>query len=300
MGYLWLIYILSLSYHCFILHSNLEQIFNYYHQILQFMASMNGNMGFIGSMGNISAYKMLGSDKIIIRTKGGAKKDKIKRSPKFALTRENNSEFGGCAKMSKSIRAAIYPICHLADYNFTSAITSIVKKIQLQDVAHKRGERAVYLSQYRYLLDGFSLNKNTSFDAIIRHSFHPQLNKEDGSVTVELPALIPGVNLNLPWPQPVYRLVFSIGVVNDLEYGAMGFNPPSQSNNFTNQAYTPWQPSKQIQAAQTINLQLQGFEPLTDNQSIIIAAGIEMGAQHTMSEIHFVKYCGNAKILLVG
>jgi len=24
-----------------------------------------------------------------------------------------------------------------------------------------------------------------------------------------------------------------------------------------------------------------------------------MGAQHTMSEIHFVKYCGNAKILLV-
>ena len=25
-----------------------------------------------------------------------------------------------------------------------------------------------------------------------------------------------------------------------------------------------------------------------------------MGAQHTMNEIHFVKYCGNAKILLVG
>jgi hypothetical protein len=102
----------------------------------------------------------------------------------------------------------------------------------------------MYISQYRYLLDGFSLNKNISFDAIIRHSFHPQLNKEDGSVTIELPALIPGVNLNLPWPQPVYRMVFSIGV--------------------------------------------------------IIAAGIEMGAQHTMSEIHFVKYCGNAKILLVG
>ncbi len=264
------------------------------------MAFMNGNMGFTGSLGNISSYKMQGSDKIIMRTKGGATKDKIKRSPKFALTRENNSEFGGCAKMSKSIRTAIHPICHLADYNFTSSITSIVKKIQLQDTSHERGERAFYLSQFRYLLDGFSLNKNTSFDAIIRYSFHPQLKREDGSVNIKIPDLIPNVNLNLAWNQPLYRLVFSIGVVEDLEYGPMGFNPHQQSNNFTNQAYTPWQPSKQILAAQTINIQLQNFEPLTNNQSIIIAAGIEMGTQQTMSEFIFVKYCGNAKIILVG
>lgn len=264
------------------------------------MAFMNGNMGFIGRLGNITSYKMQGSDKIIMRTKGGASKDKIKRSPNFVLTRKNNSEFGGCAKMSKSIRAAIYPICHLANYNFTSNITSLVKKIQLQDNSHERGERAIYLSQFRYLLDGFSLNKNTSFDAIIRHSFHPQINREDGSASIDLPALIPGVNLNLPWSQPVYRLVFSIGVVNDMEYGTMGFNTPNQSSNFTNLTYTTWLPTKQLQVAQTIALQLQGFKPLTNNQSIIVAAGIEMGAQDTMSEIQFVKYCGSGKILLVG
>ena len=87
------------------------------------------------------------------------------------------------------------------------AFTSIVKKYNCKMApTNEQKGRCIYRSS-----------------AIIRHSFHPHLNREDSSVSIELFTLIPNVNLNPPWPQPVYRLVFSISVVDDLEDGSMDF-----------------------------------------------------------------------------
>jgi hypothetical protein len=263
------------------------------------MAFLNNNTMFIGSIGNLSSYKMRGSDKIIVRTKGGADKATIKKSPKFARTRENNSEFAGCAKMCKNIRQAIFPIAHLADFNFTPSITSIVKKIQVQDAAHKKGERAIYLSQYKYLLNGFSLNNNSSFDSVIRHSFNPLVDRDSCAVSMAIPALVPHINLNIAWAQPLYRLVFALGVVNDLEFGPQGFVQPYRIDNFTTSIYTPWHPVQQAQEAQELSLQLESPRPLAENESLFVSMGIEMGAPQTLSEIAHVKYCGAGKILVV-
>ena len=55
------------------------------------MANLTGNFSFTGSISNLSAYKRRDLDKVILRTKGGARKEKIKKDPAFALTRKHNT-----------------------------------------------------------------------------------------------------------------------------------------------------------------------------------------------------------------
>ena len=61
-----------------------------------------------GSIGKFSFYTRKGSSGILVRTKGGASKEKIASDPNFANLRKSNKEFGGCAKMSKQMRMAFY------------------------------------------------------------------------------------------------------------------------------------------------------------------------------------------------
>ena len=46
------------------------------------MAFITDNMGIEGGIGNMSAYRMRGIDKMVVRTKGGATKAKIKTDVK--------------------------------------------------------------------------------------------------------------------------------------------------------------------------------------------------------------------------
>lgn len=91
------------------------------------MAILKSNLEFTGSIGNLSAYKLPGTGKTILRTKGGAKKKTILKSPKFKLTRDNYTEFGGCAKMGGSIRKSMLPMAPLADYNYTPILNALAK-----------------------------------------------------------------------------------------------------------------------------------------------------------------------------
>ena len=73
---------------------------------------------------------MKGSDKIILRTKGGASKEKIKKGKEFATTRRLNSEFGGRAVASKYIMRSLFPLKALADYNIAGPLNALIKPIQ--------------------------------------------------------------------------------------------------------------------------------------------------------------------------
>jgi hypothetical protein len=265
------------------------------------MAFITDNMGIEGSIGNMSAYRMRGVDKMVVRTKGGATKAKIKTDANFAKTRQINSEFGGCAKMAKAIRMAIEPIAHLADYNFTPSLIAMAKKMQLQDTLHPRGERSIQLSTFRYLLDGFGLNKRNGFDTIIKHSIRPRLDRTMGNAIIEVPDLIPNMNLSLFWPHPYYRLVLSIGLVTDLAYGNGGYEKQSNTQTvFAESLHSAWIPVQQTQKAEEVVLQLKNLPPITDQQTLVVAAGIEMGSPKFSAEIEHVKYAGAGKILLVG
>jgi hypothetical protein len=57
---------------------------------------------------------------------------------------------------------------------------------------------------------------------------------------------------------------------------------------------------QQTQKAEEVVLQLKNLPPITDQQTLVVAAGIEMGSPKFSAEIEHVKYAGAGKILLVG
>lgn len=91
------------------------------------MAFLHGKGGFTGSLGNLSAYQPKGSDKIILRTKGGATKKQIKTHPHFARVRSNNEEFGSCSKMAARLRSELHPFVNMVDYNLQAAFSALNK-----------------------------------------------------------------------------------------------------------------------------------------------------------------------------
>lgn len=264
------------------------------------MAFLSNGPEFTGSIGNMSYYRMKGTDKIVVRKKGGASKEQIKTSPSFARTRENNAEFSGCANTVRSIRHALFPLNKLADYNFTPTLTTLAKNIQLLDKVNERGKRAVNFSQYRYLLEGFQLNKEFIFDAVVKYPLKGSIERETGSATVNIPHLHPQLNLDFPWKAPLYRFVIGFGVFTDSSFKELtGFKdkvilPRAET------VYTDWQPVQQAFEAQSFTLQLFSLHGIDDTKSMILSIGIQMGTPITNAFIQEVKYASCAKILTVG
>jgi hypothetical protein len=265
------------------------------------MAILNDQYELKGSFGNLTAYRMKGVDKVVVRTKGGASKQKIKSAPSMAKTRENFTEFSGCAKMSKEIREAIEPIKHLADYNFTPQLTSLAKKIQLQDSSNERGKRNIQLADFKYLLEGFQLNKRYSFDTVFRHAPKVSLNRLLPSATIQIPALIPGVNFHNFWPQPLYRIICSIGLVNNLQFNSLGYQfPPPLAKVYCTAIFSNWLSIKDQQPSEEISIQLPSTIALNEQQSLVVGMGIEMGNPINNQTVEHVKYAGAGKIIAVG
>src|SRR5690349_21717637 len=105
------------------------------------MARLVSPIELVGPVGNLSFYKRRDSDKIIIRTKGGASKEKIKTAEGFWRVRRNIGEFGGRSTTTKHIRRAIDPLRFIADYNIFGPLNNLLKPIQELDTTNDKGKR---------------------------------------------------------------------------------------------------------------------------------------------------------------
>lgn len=235
------------------------------------MARIISGFEFTGKLGNISAYRLKDSGIIVMRTTGGASRKKVLKDPAYARTRENASEFGRCAKAAKGIRKSIEAVRHLADYNFTSDLISLCKKIQLMDSVNVRGEREVDLPAHAHFFSGFQLNHKYPFDSIVRSSVSYGIDRNTKTATIEIPSLLPGVNLQLPWPVPKYRIIVSLGLAPVEYLQSVWDGRPELRNVSTN---TEWLPSNQPFVGQAFSLQHNSSD--IDGCAITLAIGIEM------------------------
>ena len=260
------------------------------------MAKLKEGAEFAGK----SIYKMEGSDKLIVRKKGGPTREQMLKSPRLERSRENSAEFTGVGMAVSAIRGALFTIRHLAGYNFTPTLTQICKKIQLQDPTGDRGQRCIFLSQQRYMLKNFRLNKKHPFTAIVAEPVNYTLQRETKSAVVELPMLIPGMHLHLPWKQPLYRFSLSLGLVSDLVYE----NGEYVDNQFEDRGIdhldTAWHLATDPFPAQTLELKLDISHALKESQTLVLAIGIEMGTPGADAEVTTTKYAGSACILALG
>jgi len=268
------------------------------------MAKLSGNFDFIGSLGNVSAYKMRGVKGTILRKKGGASKEKVKNSPGMAGTRKGNAEFGGRATAGKWIRAMLYQQMPMAGYNVTGAINALMAPIQKLDTENHLGRRSVMLSKNPSLLEGFSLNKENGFDTIIRNPVAWSVSRGELSAHIDIPALLPGINFLTTEKYPLYGIVASLGIVPDFFYDVSGYKPSSREYNvshpgITETLYSNWYPVLQGSPAMPLEIK-PGLTPPDQSFSLVLSIGIRFGEMLSANMVQQVKKVGAAKILGMG
>ena len=267
------------------------------------MARITNGIQFEGSIGNISAYKQKGSDKVILRTKGGASKLKISTSPRFAMVRRYNSEWGACSKMGMAIRHATIGLRHLSDFNISSPLNAITKAIQKTDANGILGERGIYLSLNRDMVLGFSFNKQLLLDSVLRFPVQITVDRVGKSAQITVPRIIPDVNLKQYGKNPLFRLVASLGVVSDFVFNTElnkyePVNTALHGKSVT--VYSVWHTVKEVVEEQQIMLSFPFDDVLTEHDSILIAFGVEFGYPLSEAFVMTAKNVGCAKIISVG
>jgi hypothetical protein len=266
------------------------------------MATLNPGILFTGSLGGLSAYKMKGSDKIILRTKGGPSKKQVHSMPENSLLRLNNKEWNGCVITGTNIRKALHGLLHLADYNISGQLNGLAKTIQKLDTVQACGQRSILVNQYKHRLTGFSLNRNILFDSMVRYPLQASVNRNNGHAQVQIPMLEPGIHLKLNrWP--LFRFCITLGVVPDVLHNA------------TQKIYEPalitplpiaipvtgaWWPSNETYTSELLEISLNDATPVNEHLTLVAGIGIEMGQMTMDGAVEPVKFGGSAKVIGVG
>ena len=266
------------------------------------MAKMNSGISFTGSLGNLSAYKVKGSEDIILRTKGGPSREKVKNDASFENTRRNYTEFGGRSTAAKRIKDMMRPIQLVAGRNIIPSLTKLLKPIQIMDTAGEWGLRSIKLSADPRLLVGYSINKINHFDSVVRSTVNNQLDRAQLKATVEIPALIRGINFFVPWSYPLFSFQVALGVVPDLLYDSAKnkYDAPAGYDNLVPQVKeTAWFPVRGESPAISMELNYPSIPP---DQSFILllTIGIRYGMPGASGQVEQIPKAGAGRILAAG
>jgi hypothetical protein len=260
-------------------------------------------LNFTGSIGDLSFYRMSGYDGIVVRMKGGPSSERVKTHPRYQRTRENGVEFGGGSTAGTHIRRMLDKQITGPQHGIHGSLNARLRNLVYYDKASKRGERHVLISQGGQELEGFPLNKETMFDAVVAGTLTCTPSRETFSARLDIPALMPGSNLNLPVKLPMYRIVATLIYVPDFLYAGpkTKYQPaPGHITNGTVMAETPWYPAVEGSPATTLDLQLTMPTPPPDESySLLVAVAIHQGEVYQGMRVQKVKKAGAAKILKV-
>lgn len=257
---------------------------------------------FTGSVGDYSVYRMAGCDRLVMRQKGGPRKGAVRTDPRYARTRENSKEFGGCSTTGKFIRTMLRTQRTGVLLGVPGRLNARLKVLQKLDDQSRRGERHVMISKAPHQLEGFALNKGAQFDAVVASPITTTLGRDTFSVNIDIPQLVPGYNLTLPQQFPMYRLVFTFILVPDHFHQSNGkyLPAPGLPLNAKAEAETPWLPAVDGSPAMSLDLQLQGIQPPNEQFSLLLAVAVQQGDVRNGMAVTQVHRAGAAKILAMG
>ena len=270
------------------------------------MAIVKGAFQMTGSVGNISFYKIAGSDKVIMRTKGGPTKRRLKVGPEFELVRKHQKEWAACVLFSRSLRYALSNVYKFADFNVSPVWNGLGKNIMKADEEHVIGERSLMVSKFKSELESFQLNRNFTFNAVMGVIPQVSIDRE----ALKGIAVIPKMNseqclLNIQ-KLPYFRLVVALGIISDLhsEINANRYNylPELKNANGINKStVTEWLSTRDYieEMELTVELFPSLKNDITDNTTFILSMGIEFGNVGFGGKIEAVKRACSGRIMKV-
>jgi len=258
-----------------------------------------------GSMANVSMYRMHGTDKIVVRSKGGPTKEQIKTLPQFQELRQNNNEWTGCTLMGSQIRCSFKVMNRLEDYSVIGALNAICKEVQKFDTENGQGKRAIRLSQHKSIISGLSFSRKQVLESVLRVPFETSLDRESGKAKIQIPEMNADMYLYNFRKLPYYRIVANLSGVCDMmipEGGENYISPFTGYRDPENGVFeSAWMPTLGMQPALKINLDYPLKEnPIPDEVTLLLCIGIEFGKSGAGNIISGVKYAGTGKIVRVG
>lgn len=268
------------------------------------MAIVKGVLTTTGSVGNVTFYTRRGTNKVIMRPKGGTTKKQMAANPKFDGLRKHQKEFGGCSRFGKYTRSAFGELRRVADYNLSAVVTGIGRNLMKLDTTSEVGKRSLYLSRNKGALEGFNFNRTNPFTSVLR--VIPRVDLDRGTLTgvVAIPRINTDIDLLNFQKLPYFRILVSIGAMTDMAY-----NPSTD-------CYEPmvvemygisitrsgeWLSTQSIipEHTMTVSLPEERTAFLTDNVSVLLTMAVEFGNVGPAGEPVEVKYSGCGKVVKV-
>ncbi len=262
------------------------------------MARMNSSLlPITGRLGDLSLYRIKGSDEIFVRRKGGVSKKRIRTDPAYDMTRRQNSEFTGRALCFKTIRLCFPQLRTLVDRLSAGRFSKLTKLIQELDDKSELGKRNIYLSRHSQWLEGFNFNTRFPFESIITAPIHFQIDRNQRNANVIIPELIHGINFFQSEQHSHYRFIIVLSFVPDICWTRERYRQIASKADMTSTAVyeSEWFGVKSGSREFGISLALQSL-PLEEDHALVLAVGIQFGAAQGGDLIRPVKY-GNAKVI---
>lgn len=243
------------------------------------MARQKGLMKYVGTIGDVRHFKIKGQKGFFAGMVGGPTAEQIKTAPEFERTRENMNEFGGCARAGKSVRTALSSLMSkMADSKVTGRLTSVMKKINLEDGTEARGYRKVEISTQRTYLLGFEFNKGISLSTVFNAPYDVEHTAGRESADFIIAPFNPVDLIASPIGATHFRLVNALAVVSDFVYNATTgtYDPDDITNNELNIVeYSAYIPLNTDYTGGTLTATLPGIPTLGANVTVIQCIGIE-------------------------
>jgi hypothetical protein len=235
------------------------------------MAQQKGIIPLKGTIGNITFYKS--KDGFLAREKGSIDANRIANDPAFQRTRENGAEFGRAGIAGKALRDALRSILqNTSDSRMISRLTREMMKVVQADSVNERGMRNV-IDGEATLLEGFEFNANSKLRTTLYAPFTASVDRVTGSLSVNIPAFVPGNMVAAPSGATHFRIV-SAGAEIDFENG-------THVVQFNNTAELPWN------SAATAVIDLANAVTANSTHPLFLVLGIEFyqqvnGAMYTL------------------
>ncbi|HEX3767834.1 MAG TPA: hypothetical protein VHT72_05620, partial [Puia sp.] len=245
------------------------------------MGNIISGSDFTGSVGPITVFKMRGHDKLVIRSKGGASKRKIKTHPNFDATRKLNREWVLVTSVASNIRKRLGGIRQLSDYNISGPLNALIKKIQTADSVNEKGKRSILFSRYPEYLTTFQFNRQTLFDSIVRQQPEINIDKTAGVASVTIPLLQPNIHF---FPNPkyaYYRFVIDMASESDHVWNEQtnSYNGVASQLPIYKLFNTDWFPTSGTRPAATYQM-IPFYENFLTGPDMILILGV--GIQYGM------------------
>ena len=152
------------------------------------------------------------------------------------------------------------------------------------------------------LMKDFNINKEIKFTDVFRTGLRVNISREKGMATINIPELIPGINLFNPTLYHYVRILFSLGIIQDEFEEGHPFKSresiPIEPVSIINKNWCLLDPGEPPIPATDYTLALNNFTELPLYTSLVLTMGIEFGFPNS-EELH-PTYKGTGCLAILG